>query len=134
VSRTPHRLHNPTQDSILKMAQRLSLLLSFRILYTAVSFGPTLGSDVSAEDIGVSRGQCRQARGILAECHFVRPTSSSQGISPYHELSSTTRGWRGCSLLPFGCAAYALRTPLEIRHAKAKGEHPPLRGEPAIWL
>jgi|GEM_PF-3995627 len=66
--------------------------------------------------------------------HFVRPSAVSQGVSPYHELTGTTRGWRGCSLLPFGCAAYALRTSLEMRTAKAKGEHPPLRGEPGILL
>jgi hypothetical protein len=42
-------------ESSTTQAQRLPLLLSFRILYTAVSFGPILGSDVSAEDIGVTR-------------------------------------------------------------------------------
>ena len=42
-------------ESSTNQAHRLSLLLSYRILYTAVSFGLTLGSDVSAKDIGVSR-------------------------------------------------------------------------------
>ena len=40
-------------ESSTTQAHRLSLLLSYRILYTAVSFGLTLGSDVSAEDIGI---------------------------------------------------------------------------------
>ena len=42
-------------ESSTTQAHRLSLLLSYRILYTAVSFGLTLGKDVSAKDIGVSR-------------------------------------------------------------------------------
>ena len=42
-------------ESSTTQAQRLSLLLSFRILYAAVSFGLTLGRDVSAKDMGVSR-------------------------------------------------------------------------------
>jgi hypothetical protein len=73
VSRTPHRLHNPTQDSILKMAQRLSLLLSFRILYTAVSFGPTLGSDVSTEYIGVSRTSFTLINLLKLQVTFLTP-------------------------------------------------------------
>jgi hypothetical protein len=44
-----------TPESSTTQAQRFPLLLSFRILYTTVSFGPTLGSDVSAEDICVTR-------------------------------------------------------------------------------
>ena len=42
-------------ESSTTQAPRLSLRLSYRILYAAVSFGLTLGSDASAEDIGVSR-------------------------------------------------------------------------------
>ena len=47
-------------ESSTTQAQRLSLLLSFRILYAAVSFGLTLGRDVSAKDIGVSRSRGNQ--------------------------------------------------------------------------
>jgi hypothetical protein len=46
-------------ESSTTQVHRLSPLLSYRILYTAVSFGLTLGSDVSAKDIGVSRTSFR---------------------------------------------------------------------------
>ena len=42
-------------ESSTTQAHRLSLLLSYRIIYIAVSFGLSLGRDVSAKDIGVSR-------------------------------------------------------------------------------
>ena len=37
-------------ESSMTQAHRLSLLLSYRILYIAVSFGLTLGRDVSAKE------------------------------------------------------------------------------------
>ena len=45
----------PVTESLTTQALHFPLLLSYRILYTAVSFGLTLGSDVSAKDIDVSR-------------------------------------------------------------------------------
>ena len=60
-------------ESPTTQAQRLPLLLSFRILYTAVSFGLTLGSDVSAEDIGVSRTSFTFNQLLQLQVTFLHP-------------------------------------------------------------
>ena len=45
----------PVTESLTTQALHFPLLLSYRILYTAVSFGAALGSDDSAEDKGFTR-------------------------------------------------------------------------------
>ena len=76
---------------------------------------------------------------LLTHCcyiraHLVRPGHDPSGITPYHELTGSTRSWRGCALLPYGSVVSALRTPFELRQAKSVGENPPLHGELGILL
>jgi hypothetical protein len=52
---------------------------------------------------------------LLTHCcyiraHLVRPGHDPSGITPYHELTGSTRSWRGCALLPYGSVVSALRT------------------------